>query len=74
MLDEAFGKKINAHPIAVIDAPEPSNTCKVSRELFNDLVRAHEFGIYLPRSNNPHDGDYLHKVFCAQMWQDGVAR
>jgi len=48
LLDEAFGKKFNAQPIAVIDAPEPINTCKVLRELFNDLVRAHEFGIFLP--------------------------
>jgi hypothetical protein len=72
--DEAFGIKINAQPIALIDAPEPNNTCKVLRELFDDLARAHEFGIFLPKSKNPEDGDYLHKVYCAQMWQDGVAR
>jgi hypothetical protein len=74
LCDEAFGKKFNSQPIALIDSPEPSNTCKVLRELFIDLVRAHEFGIHLPKSTNPADGDYLHKVYCAQMWQDGVAR
>ena len=37
--DEAFGKKFNAQPMALIDAPEPSNTSKLLRELFNDLVR-----------------------------------
>jgi hypothetical protein len=72
--DEAFGKNFNAQPIAVIDAPEPSNICMLLRELSNDLVRAHKVGIYLPRSNNPDDGDNLHKVYCAKMWQDGVAR
>ncbi len=74
LCNEAIGKNFNAQPLALFDAPEPSNTCKVLRELFQDLVRAHEYGIYLPKSNHPDDGDYLHKVYCAQMWQDGVAR
>ena len=72
--DEAFRKKFNIQPVVLIDSTEPSNTCKVLQELFNDFERAHKYGIYLPNSDNSEDGEYLHKAYCAQMWQNGVAR
>ena len=57
-----------------MDLPEPSNTCRALREMFLDLKRAGEYGIYLPRVDDPEAEYYVHKAFVCSMWADGVAR
>jgi hypothetical protein len=72
--DEAFGYAFNIQPLALFEIPEPSNTCKVLREMFLDLKRAGEYGIYLPREEGDNKEIYLHKAFLSSIWADGVAR
>ena len=72
--EDAFGKAFNVQPVAIFDMPEPSNTCKVLREMFLDLKRVGEFGIYLHRGGEEDPELYTHKAFVASMWCDGVAR
>ena len=70
---EYFGRRFNQQPIAIFNAPEPSNTGKALIEFYRDIHSLGERGIYL---TNQLGQDWLHKPFLNKdhLLADAVAR
>lgn len=69
---EFYSKEANQKPVAVITAPEPSNTFKVMKEVVLDIWRLGAYGMFV---TCPLTGEHiLHKGYLASVSADRVAR